>query len=71
MPFLKASIIFMGMGFEVTVCFSLGMIRYPGLAVVGEVGSNGVILYWLLLIMFLHLFFDISGVGWPECSELD
>jgi hypothetical protein len=31
------------------------MLGYSGLAVIGELGSDGVILYWLLLIMFLCL----------------
>lgn len=32
---------------------------YPGLAVIGELCSDGAILYLLLLIMFLHLPFAI------------
>jgi hypothetical protein len=31
------------------------VLRHPGLAVVGEVGSHGVKVYWLLLLMFLGL----------------
>ena len=35
------------------------MLGYPGLALVGELGSDDAILLWLLLIMFLHLPFAI------------
>ena len=31
------------------------MLGYSGLAVVGDLSSDSVILHWLLLIMFLHL----------------
>jgi hypothetical protein len=39
-------------------CFS-GVLGYPGLAVVGTLGSDRVILHWLLLIIFLCLSFAI------------
>ena len=35
------------------------MLAYPWLPVVGELGSDGAILYWLLLIMYLCLPFTI------------
>ena len=31
------------------------MLGYPGLDVVGELGSDGAMLHWLLLSVFLHL----------------
>jgi hypothetical protein len=34
-------------------CFS-GVLGYPGLAVVGELGSNGTKQHWLLLLIFLY-----------------
>jgi hypothetical protein len=33
----------------------LGMLGYPQLSMVRELGSNGAKIYWLLLIMFLCL----------------
>lgn len=46
------------------------MVGYPEFAVVGELGSDGVKLYSLLLLTLLHLPFTISGVNWPECFRL-
>lgn len=37
----------------------LGVLVYPGLVVVEELGSDGVRVYWLLLLMVLHLPADI------------
>ena len=44
--------------FKSKYCFS-GVLGYPGLALVGELGSDGDMLPWFLLIMFLHLPFAI------------
>ena len=51
---LKASIIFMRWDFRSESCF-LGVLEYPGLAVVGKLGSDEAGLYWVLLFMFLCL----------------
>ena len=44
--------------FKSRSCFS-GVSAYPGLAVVRELGSDGIMLPWILLVMFLHLPFAI------------
>ena len=36
------------------------MLVYPGLAVVGELGSDGAMLPWFLVVMILHLPLAIS-----------
>lgn len=72
--FLKVSIIFMRWDLRSQSCSS-GVLDYPLLAVLGELGSNGAILHWLLLIMFLHLPFAIwlslvlAGLGVPCWSR--
>ena len=38
---------------------SSGVLGYPGLAIVGELGSDGAMLLWFLLVMFLLLPFAI------------
>ena len=55
---LKSSIRIMGCDYKSRSCFS-GVLGYPGLAVVGELGSDGAMLPWFLLVMFLHLPFAI------------
>jgi hypothetical protein len=55
---LKQSIIFMRCSLRSHSCSS-GLLGYPGLAIVGDLGSDGFILHWLLLIIFLHLPFTI------------
>ena len=54
--FLKSSVCIMRCDFKFSSCFS-GVLGYPGLAVVGELGSDGAILPWFLLVIFLHLLF--------------
>jgi hypothetical protein len=55
----------------------LGVLGYPGFVVVEELGSPGVILHWLLLIMFLSLPFAIwlslvlAGLIVPGCPGLE
>ena len=61
--------------FKSRSCFS-GVFGYPGLAVVGELGSDGAMLPWFLLVMFLCLPFArclslvVSGLAvslWLDC----
>ena len=63
---LRCSIIVKRWGFRSESCFS-GVLGYPGLAVVQELGSGGADLYWLLPFLFLYLPLVISGVNWPGC----
>jgi hypothetical protein len=58
MPFLKSSIIIMRCDFQSECCF-LGMLGYPGLAVVGELGSDDAKQPWFLWVRFLYLPFTI------------
>ena len=50
------------------------MLGYPGFAVVGELGSDGAMLPWFLLVMFLCLPFAIwlslvlAGVAVSDCG---
>ena len=55
---LKASIIFMRWDFRSLSCFS-GMLSYPGLAVVVQLGSDGAKLHWACSV---HLV--LSGANW-------
>jgi len=66
MFFLKSFNILLSFDFKSKSCFS-GLLGYPGLAVVGELGSDGVKRPWFLLLRIFalascHLF--ISGVSW-------
>jgi hypothetical protein len=54
MSFLKSSIIIMRCDFKSEFWFS-GVLGYPGIAVVGELGSNDAKYLWFLLLMFLLL----------------
>jgi len=54
MSFLKSSSIFMSCDFKSKSCFS-GESGYPGLAVVGELSSEGMKWPWFLLLRFLPL----------------
>ena len=54
MSFLKSSISNMRCGFKSSSCFS-DVMEYPGFAVVGELGSDGALLPWFLLVMILCL----------------
>jgi hypothetical protein len=54
MSYLKSSIIIMGCNFKSKSCFS-GVLWYPGLAVVGELGSDDAKYPSFLLLRFLHL----------------
>ena len=73
MSFLKSSISSMKCDFKTRSCFS-GLLGYPGLAVVGELGSDGTMLPWFLLVVFLHLPFVIwlslvlAGVAVSDCG---
>ena len=58
MSFLKFSIHIMRYDFKFTFCFS-SVLGYPGLAVVGKLGSDGAMLPWFLLVMFFCLPFTI------------
>ena len=51
MSYLKFSIIIMRCDFTSESCFS-GMLKYPGLIVVGELGSDDAKKPWFLLLMF-------------------
>ena len=59
--------------FKFRSCFS-GVLGYPGLAVVEELGSDGAMLPWFLLVMFLHLPFSIHlslvlvGLAVSDCG---
>ena len=73
MSFLKSSISIMRCDFESRFCFS-GMVGYPGLAVFGELHSDGAMLPCFLLVIFLHLPFSIwlslvlAGVIVSDCG---
>ena len=54
MSFLKSSIIIMRSDFRSISCFS-GVMVYPGLAMVQELGSEDAKLSWFLLLLFLFL----------------
>jgi hypothetical protein len=58
MSFLKSSISIMRCDFKSKPCFS-GVLGYPGLAVVGELGSDDTMYPWFLLVKFLLLPFTI------------
>ena len=70
---LKSSINIMRCDFKSKSCFS-GVLQYPGLAVVGELGSDGAMLPWFLLVMFLCLPFAIwlspvlAAVAFSDCG---
>jgi hypothetical protein len=51
MPFLKSSTSIMRYDFKSESCFS-GVLGYPGLAVLGVLGSDYAKLSWLLLVRF-------------------
>jgi hypothetical protein len=50
----RTSIIFMRLDFSSEFCFSVVLV-YLGLDVMGELGSDGPKLHWVLLLMFLCL----------------
>ena len=54
MSFLQSSIIIMRCGFKSESCFS-GVLGYPGLAVLGELGSDEAKQTWFVSFMFLPL----------------
>jgi hypothetical protein len=54
MPFIKSSTSIMRYDFRPKSC-SLGMLGYPGLAVLVVLGSEDTQLSWSLLVRFLHL----------------
>ena len=54
MAFLKSSIIIMRYDFKSESCFS-GVLKYPGLPVVGELGADDTKKPWFLLLVFLPL----------------
>jgi hypothetical protein len=58
MPFLKSFTSIMRYDFKSESCFS-GVLGYPGLAVVGVLGSDDVQWSWFLLVRFLCLPFAI------------
>jgi hypothetical protein len=68
MSFLKSPIIFMKWEFRSEFWF-IGVLGYPGFAVVRELGSDVAKSNWFLLFMFLHLV--ISGIIWPPCLWLE
>lgn len=51
MTYLKFSAIIMKCDFNSKSCF-LGVLGYPGIAVVGELGSDGAKQRWFLLLTF-------------------
>ena len=63
----------MSYDFKSISCFS-GVLGYPGLAVVGELGSDGATLPWFLLVMLLPLPFAIwvslvlPGLAVSDCG---
>ena len=69
---LKSSIIFMRWDSRSESCSS-DVLGHPGLAVVGELGSDGARLHWsfayVFELAFCHLV--ITGVNWPVCLRLD
>lgn len=74
---LKTSIFFMRWDLRSQFCFPV-VLGYPGFAVAGELGSDGAILHWLLLLIFLHLPFviwlflvlaDLGVLGWSRPPE--
>jgi hypothetical protein len=54
MPFLKSPIIIMRCYFKSESCFS-SVLGYPGLSLVGQLGSDDAKWPWFLLLMFLRL----------------
>ena len=58
MPFFKSSTTIMRYDFKSTSCFS-GVLGYPGLVVVGVLGSDDAQCSWFLLVKFLRLPFTI------------
>jgi hypothetical protein len=58
MPFLKFSTAIMTYGFKSVSCF-LGMLEYPGLIVVGILGSDNAQCSWFLLVRVLCFPFAI------------
>ena len=54
MSFMCSSNSIMTSDFKSKSCFS-GVLGYPGLAIVGELGSDAAIMPWFLLVMFLPL----------------
>jgi hypothetical protein len=58
MPFLKSSTTTMRYDFKSVSCFS-GVLGYPGLVVVGILGSDDAQCSWFLLVRFLCLPFAI------------
>ena len=58
MPFLKSSTTIMRYDFKSMSCF-LGVLRFPGLAEVGILGSDDGYWSWFLLLRFLCLPFTI------------
>ena len=73
MSFLKSSIIIMRCDFKSEFCFS-GVLGYPGLTVVGELGSDGAKKPWFLLLTFLLLPFAswislvLAGLSVSDCG---
>ena len=59
MSFFKSSINNMRCDFKSSSCFS-DVKEYPGFAVVGELGSDGAMCPWFLLLMILRLRLAIS-----------
>jgi len=70
----KTCIIFIRLDFRSESCSS-GVLVYPELAIVGELGSDSVKLHWLLLIIFLCLPFSLclslalGGLDAPDWSR--
>ena len=58
MSFLTVCIIFVRWDSQSESCFS-GVLKYTGLAVVGELGSDGTELNWVLSLTFLCLLLTI------------
>jgi hypothetical protein len=54
MSSLLSSITFMKWDFRAESCFS-SVLGYPGLALVGELGSDDPKWHWFPMLMFLHL----------------
>jgi hypothetical protein len=55
MSFLKSSIIIMRSYFRSEFCFS-GVLGYPGLAMVGELGSDDVSVAYVLFFFFFKIY---------------
>ena len=56
MPFLKSSSTIIRYDFNSASCF-LGVLGYPGLILVGILGSDDAQFSWFLVVRFLHLSF--------------